>query len=440
VSVTIRSALIFNGVNRVVVRIFVIGSKHDRAECFEWMEPFPNIEESDVLILDLSTLDQDLLDKMSVKQEGKIRGMMPSIFRVLSTGRNAFCIIQPYLVRTPPPGSGHAVVSLPPNNYDWLPRILMLANKSGQSIEGMKEPLLQNYFREVDEWRIEIEGFYEPRHEPLAVIAAPYIEALGISSQKPPNLSLVPVATNKSGGMISAMVKVPGCRGSIYLLPPTTRCTVKEGVDLLIDSLLGEATNANPAWWDSINLPGLEKVNEQIASSAKALEEAASTLEKWREERKALEDYRNVFALDGSGLVDVVQRMLTDMGIMTKPTTPGYPVDLIDKGKMAIEVTGTVDKIESSSAKVLQVATFKERYQKGEKMIVVANTYRRLAPTNRAGTMSFTPQVADYLKAQNVCAMNSSVFFSYWARLKEGKITKDEIQKMFLSTNGILVE
>jgi hypothetical protein len=406
------------------------------------MQPFPNIEEYDVLIIDLSTLSQEVLDRLSTEQPGKLEGMVPSIMKILSTGRNVFCVLQPYLFMTRPPGSSQASVSPPLNNYSWMPERLMLSNKKGESIGEPTESFLGTYFNQVDEWFVEIQGLVEPAPEIWKQVAESYAEALrdsfGSESPKAPEFETYRISSNKSGAMIAAKLCVKGWKSGIYLLPPTTRCNLTEGIEILIDCVLGPREDNRPSWWGTIAVPGLGSKKDDIKSMEADVEKVESDLAKLGREKASLERYRGALTLDGSGLVDIVQKMLADIGFVTRRTNPGYPVDLIGRGKIAVVVTGTVDKIETGTPKILQVATFAEKHRRGEKVIVVANTYRRLPPSSRKGKIHFTPQVADYFKSANVCAMTTVTFFELWAKVIERKAREGDIRRLILSTDGVL--
>src|SRR3989304_10115554 len=103
--------------------ILVIGSKgHSRAECFDWLEPFPNIEEYDSIIVNMQSLNQKTYDQI----QNKIKEMQESIITIIKTGREVYCVINKLMYPSPPPrrlGEAHVNIInyVFPTNYDWLP-------------------------------------------------------------------------------------------------------------------------------------------------------------------------------------------------------------------------------------------------------------------------------------------------------------------------------
>jgi hypothetical protein len=171
-------------------KILVIGSKdHDRAYCVDWLEPLPNIEEYDSIIINLQSLTQDVYDKVQTK----IRQMKESITTVSNTDREIFCIINKLIHPSPAPRpfgapiyKGTTIVSagyVPPTNYDWLPvKIELDDRKKGTSI-NVSDHRFDRYFQFVDGWNFEIETSTGPTTQDMLAYFS---------------YGIVPIATNKS--------------------------------------------------------------------------------------------------------------------------------------------------------------------------------------------------------------------------------------------------
>ena len=110
------------------------------------------------------------------------------------------------------------------------------------------------------------------------------------------------------------------------------------------------------------------------------------------------DSYRDLLTSTGDDLVNIVQEALSDIGINVKKTKKGFPADLTNN-KTAIEVTGIKEHVKVSSKKVIQTARFKENYHKGEKIVLIANTFMNLAPQEREGRDDFTEDAKKYFKA-----------------------------------------
>jgi hypothetical protein len=385
--------------------ILVIGDKkHERATCVDWMEDFPNIEEFDLVIIGLNTLGQRIFDKIP----DKLHGIADEIKTVWGTGRPVWCIMEDVLTASRPAGGPKAVFGTLPSNYDWLPvPILVRKAKEGstvQLVDSMAAEKFRPYFEMVKRWDLEIQGFDR---------------LLGKV------IGLAPIATNKSGKMISALMFVAGMSAAgISFLPKPTTCGTYEAIEILIDIATGK-DRLEPEWRGQIEIPGISEIDIGI----KQREAEAALVQKMISELKAkrieLERYRDVFSVHEDAQVEAVKKILKEVGIETERTQPAFVIDLQGK-EAAIEVTSTTGKVDSSSKKMFQVTQFIEKYRKNEKIILVANTYKRENPKTRTGKEDFTRPVIDYLKSNEVCAMTSSTLLELW---KKKSTAKDKIMQ-----------
>lgn len=425
-----------------MMKLLVIGSGgHDRADCFDWMQPFPNLEEYDAVILNLASIDQSLFDKMVVKGNS-LRHLQPAILNLLSNGKNVYCLIAPYLFQTPPPDSGQAYVSAPPSNYDWMPVKPSLQPNNGQSIVAITEPEFVKYFKTVGRWEIEILGLLNPpsvlRGSLLDTLGAIVREA-GIATAEPLTLTIRELCTNKAGKMIASKVMLPQTgSGGIYLLPPPTKTSAEEGIDLIIDLISGRKPENKPRWLATVEVPGVKELKTQVEAKQRDIEKIKNEVLETQRQISEMESYAGLISGEGEELVDIVRKVLAELGINAKKTAPGYPVDLIDVGNVAIEVTGTSDKINSDTDKIFQLMRFKDNYGHKEKLILIANTHRRLPPDKRRGRLDFTNEVSDHLKLKKVSAFTAVTLFEIWKSFKIGKLDSKTARAMILKTEGVL--
>ena len=174
------------------MKILVIGSNnHNRAECFDWLQPFPNLEEYDSIIINLQSLTQEMYDKIWLK----IRRMKELISTVFETEREIFCIIGS-LIYPPQKGKKGLKASYPvsPWNYDWLPVGIEIRKRLKGTSINVSNHRFDKYFRYVDRWGFEIEL------NPKNLIRLLFYE-------------MIPIAENKSKKMIEPRRDVPGlCR------------------------------------------------------------------------------------------------------------------------------------------------------------------------------------------------------------------------------------
>jgi len=389
--------------------ILVIGDKkHGRATCVDWIEEFPNIEEFDLVIIALNTLTQKIFDRISDKPASIAR----EITTVWVTGRPVWCIMEDPLSPSRRAGGPKAHPYPLPSNYDWLPVPKLVDKvKAGSTLEVEDSPEAQKfrpYFAKVKGWNLEIQ-----HHEKL--------EGKGIF--------VSPIATNRSGKMISAAIQV-SIGGAICLLPEPTTCSTHEAIEILIDIATGKE-RLEPEWMDQIEIPGISSIDSEIKQREGEAALVQRKISELKSKRLELEKYRAVFSVHEDPQVEAVNRILKDMGIETERTQPAFVIDLVGK-EAAIEVTSVTGKIDSSSNKMFQLTQFIEKHHKNEKIVLVANTYKREDPKTRRGKEDFTHPVIDFLKANQVCAMTSSTLLELWKR------EKSTAKNRIMQTNGEL--
>jgi hypothetical protein len=419
------------------MKILVIGSSdHRRAHCVDWQAPFPNIEEFDLIIINLQSLSQEILDKAWPNIHGEMAKGVRTLF---DTGREVFCIINRYLMPTSA-GSGAGYVPLPPTNYSWLPAFVTVSEeKPGTSI-NIIDKRFEKYFRAVEQWTFVLDLYKEPSFLTAIGLAASQIFAeLGGEPVKVENYMLSPVAENKSRKMIAGtlVAKSSKLKGSIHLIPPPTKCSVQEGIEMILDIVGGQPPKIVPSWRDEIEVPGIKELTCQIDEQIKNISKSQKKIALLQSKIQELDVYRDLISSSGDDLVKAVQITLSDLGIQTKITGKDCPVDLISD-QVAVEVTGTKGAITAASEKISQIARFKESSKRNEKVMLIANTHADLKISERNGKTDFTPQVTMYFKAADVCCMASRTLFELWKEVKSMKRKAHDITKKMLSSNGIL--
>jgi len=395
--------------------ILVIGDKeHGRVRCVDWMEDFPNIEELDLVIIALSTLTQDIFDRIP----DKCKSVSREIETLWTSARPVWCIMEDKLIPSRSGGSPKTLPYTAPSNYDWLPvRVDLDKVKPGPTVHvanSMRAEKFRPYLAKVKRWDTEITG---------APGASIYVQ-------------LAPIATNKSNKMISAaLVWTPTAGSEIALLPKPTACDTHEAIELLIDIATGE-DRLEPEWRDRIEIPGISEIDAEVRKREEEIAFTQKQIEELKVKRFEIEKYRDVFSVHEDPQIEAVRRILHDMDIETERTPPKFVVDLLGK-EIAVEVTAVADKIGADSDSISQLIRFKQEHRKNEKLVLVANTHKRENPRMRKGKMDFTPEARSMLKGNGICAVTSATLLSIWMLAKEDK-TKAR-KKMLEETGEVRV-
>jgi hypothetical protein len=417
-------------------KIIIIGSKgHHRADCSDWQDQFPNIEEYDSVILNLQSLNQKILDTFYLK----IAGMRESIKTIWETKREIFCIMDSQIFLSPTrevyPKSGKGFVVLTdPNiiykysNYSWLPfGINLYTNKRGTYIE-ICDKRFEKYLNLVKEWKFTFDiPIPNETFSALVALLTP----------------ITPIALNKSKKVIAGSIKrvniygklIPEI-GAIHLLPPPPDSKLLKATEEIIDIVLGAETKTILPWRETIEIPNEKNFKQRIEAKREKIAKIQTEIMQLQDEIQKRDSYRDLLTESGESLEIIVQRTLAEIGIKTKRTEKGFPTDLMSE-ELAIEITGIKGCVSASSEKVNQVARFRE-LDKNKKIVLIANTHVDLSPKEREGRMNFSPEVAKFFEAIFVCYFTTFTLLNLWINLIQGKIEKDQIKKKILSKTGEL--
>jgi hypothetical protein len=415
-------------------KILVIGSgDHDRAECVDWLQPFPNIEEYDSIIINLQSLTQETYDKI----QRKICEMKESINIVFDTNREIFCIMNKLIEPSPPPSrpgeprfKAIRLGYVSPTNYDWLPMTIEVSSqKKGTSI-NICNPIFEKYFELIDRWNLEITISPQTIRDVIGTL----------------RYSIFPIAINKSQRTIAGSLKhasldgkvLPGHeKGAIHLLPPPTRSSTFQTIELILDLIFGEEVKIIQPWRKEIEVPKEREFENEIEKKITTIKRIQEEISQLRNQIQEWGSYRDLLTTTGNDLENIVQRTLADMGIKTEKTAKGFPADLISK-EVAVEITGIKGCVGVGSEKVNQTGRFKESYHKVEKIILIANTYVDLPPKDRKGKMNFSPEVKKYFESLSICCLTTMTLFELWKEVIAGKKDQKDIKKKILAKNGEL--
>lgn len=166
--------------------------------------------------------------------------------------------------------------------------------------------------------------------------------------------------------------------------------------------------------------------------------------------QKTKKEHDNITYLLWGGderLEDSVLAVCNEFGLQGYKLERGLSADIKAESKdkniqLVFEVTGVKEKINNQSKKVNQVLHYHLNHkQEGEKIILMANTYRSLPLNERRGKDSFSKRVIETLTPLNVVLMTTADLYILWKNVQEGKIqSADAINKIYNQPGGIYKE
>lgn len=412
--------------------ILVIGSKgHSRAECFDWLEPFPNIEEYDSIIVNMQSLNQKTYDQI----QNKIKEMQESIITIINTGREIFCVINKLMYPSPPPKRAGEVISISmnpdyvfPTNYDWLPAGIHFDSRKMGSHIYLRSERFKNYFELVHSWDFEIS--FEPGT--AREIRQHFLNLLS------------PIAVNKSQKVVAGSLHRIEDRkkalesekiGMVHLLPPPKEANVFQGIERLIDLVVGAESKIIAPWRQQIEVPNERALKKKEGKKVEDIKKIQEEISQLQMQIKSWDSYRDLMTETGEPLENIVQKTLRDLGIETRKAEKGFPADLFNK-EVAVEITGIRGSVGADSNKVAQLGRYMQNFRKHEKVVFIANTYMNISPKERKGKMNFSPEMRKYFESLSVSYMTTQTLFDLWKDVMLGKKEQKRVREMMLGTIG----
>ena len=414
-------------------KILVIGSKgHSRAECFDWLEPFPNIEEHDSIIVNMQSLNQKTYDKI----QNKIKEMQESIITIITTGREIFCVINKLMYPSPPPRRPGEVFSkgispgyIFPTNYDWLPAGIHFDSRKMGSYISVFNDRFKSYFELVHRWGFEI-SFGSGTAPETGYHFLNLLSSIAVNkSQKVVAGSLHRIEDRKKA--------LEGEKvGVVHLLPPPKEADVFQGIERLIDLVVGAESKIIAPWRQQIEVPNERALKEKADKKVDDIKKIQEEISQLQRQIKSWDSYRDLMAETGEPLENIVQKTLHDLGIETRKAEKGFPADLLNK-EVAVEITGIRGSVGADSNKVAQLGRYMQNFRKQhEKIVFIANTYIDISPKERKGKMSFSPEMRKYFESLSVSFLTTQTLFDLWKDVMLGKKEQKHVREGILTTIG----
>jgi len=363
-----------------VNKILIIGSiHHEKVDNIKWTQPFPNLEKYDSLIIDLTSFPKNY----PITLFNNI-GLLKRTARILIRNKKEiFCVMdKPFRI----------LFKKIPLNYSWIPfpqKLTVNPMLLGRTIT-VTDKRFSKYIENVEKWDNEL-GW-----------------------KKTNNCSFDNIAINKSQKPIAATITI-GNRGKIHFLPKTTKTKHSKAIKLLID-LANKEKQEEYCWLESIEIPKVKKSENSWNNSITPKE------------------YHNLFSIDDKKITKAVQIILEDLGIKTIQTTE---FDLIDlKSKIIVQITSTKGKVEAQNTKINQLTKFIENQRKGEKIIIIANTYKDVPINNRTNKEQMDISIKIFLETINAIFLTTLSLYNLWKKVITNQISIQEASSLIRNEIG----
>ena len=430
--------------------IWVLGSKHPNAhKSVSWGSPFPNFANCDILIVNLQSLGSEQFSKRQMELLGEARKY---IFDLLMTGEKEVFIIS----------------SSNQNLLGWLPiypNIREIAR--GEIGDYDVESPADKYMKMVEYCPYYIHSFESRYAYDLTNPESEFHEYYPFTSEArfcPDdfrcNVNVYSAIENKAkqlvGGSFRYLIRY-GYEGDerfvsgfFHFLPPPTRCTAEQAIDIMINILMGgELIESPPSWENEIDLPELQDVQRQIIEKEGEKEKLIKGIEALKQKKDGMIKIRRLLWTKGTPLENIVKEAFVFLEFPEiRKIREENLEDWVTDFKFVAEYTHGVFEIKgaderTSLADLTQCNKWVEDYMlenKKVKGIFVPNQYRfSNISTSQKKREHFEGNEKEYARTREICILPSHEIFNAVVEKMRGnpQITRKFIEEKITSAKGM---
>lgn len=432
-------------------KIYIVGSKHQLAtKCFDWNEPFDNLADCDKLIINLNTLNEDVMKKLS-QDSNKINRTKREVLKLLNSNGEIYCVIA---INYPLRNTEGYGITEDFNYYCWSPIIFFADSEIGDTIILNKDVdvVLKDWIDNVENWSMLIRG-----RARISLLGDLISSEKGISKEDVGNISwgMNTIAQNRYGGVIAgsayfsvskdATVETPKYEmfsGLIHLLPPPTKISVERAIDNLLMRFKGVTiSQVQPDWVKDCLLPGEKELREKITQNITNLNEIEKDAEKLKKEQEELLDFKGLLFQKGTALGYSVKKAFEVMKfeISDYEIVKGKEDFILRtlKGEFIIEVKGADSKSISLQDLRQLVHYVDDSITEGKSVrgILIGNPYC-LKPLQERN-IPFPDNVQEFARKRDLILMTSSQLFQILSNFIAKKITADKFLEKLIKTQSL---
>jgi hypothetical protein len=308
-------------------QIWVLGLKESNADkTITWDQPFPNFNEPDVLIIDLNSLTDKVLERLD---KSNLREARDQIFNKFVNGGTIIFFTASYHLFVPKddehtkaqkrvPNVKVKLVNLPIHlnpiysNYYLSPIEFKTPNvAAGKRIKCQQDnEFFSSYLSKLSSFSYYLHNFkisqsfaeIEPTNDMMSTIIKSLEGQPDNVSRQDDILELMRMnlATDNSDNAISVecWLKVDGYWDSgkvIYLPPPTNRISIRDAIDFILDKYGKSITSQLPPdWVNNVPLATLSDLNTSLSGLISKKEAIDVEINETQAKVKAIQKYRRL--------------------------------------------------------------------------------------------------------------------------------------------------
>lgn len=406
-----------------------------------WNSEFPNFADPDVLIIDLTTFTKPVLDNIDY---GKLQDAKIAITDKFLHGGKIIVITAANFTTKPK----YTMIS----NTDILPIFHITKNVPiGTGVNYSKHNanphMFSNYLDKVKKFSFYIERFDFSQYHSRARAISVSDDLVELSNER--------ITDNAQHILGSAQKLRFNPEAEIYFLPPPTECATSEAIKLLV-SAFKEQNNEDetiipPTWASKIKVSGTIELNDKLTKLEKETEKLQNEIVNTKNNIGKLDSQKKLLFATGKPLEKSVRDAFRILGFdeikqVREVDKEDWFVDIkseSDYKHAVIEVEGS--KNHTSIEKLDQCHRWVNDYfleNKEVKGIFVSNQFRELDyTTSKQQKIEYADNQRKYAQTRHICIIPSCVLFEIVNEVLNGKkIPREELEKIFIETDGILTK
>ena len=237
--------------------------------------------------------------------------------------------------------------------------------------------------------------------------------------------------------------------GAYHLLPPPTEVSPNEGIDIIVNHLVGvELKEPEPEWSQRIDLPGLQQIQSNIDQAEKELNELKNQIDELQTKKDGLVKFRTLLWTTGEPLNQAVKDAFILLGFeeIRRERTKNKEDWIIDfkfhKPLIGLlEIKGVGKR--TSQADIVQCNKWVDDYMiKGisAKGIFIPNQHRREdVKKTKSKRQHFEDNEIDFAKSRKICILPThEIFNAVFEVLKGNKqMTRQFIEKTIIEADPL---
>jgi len=361
--VDMKTMIQINNIDKQPKRCLVLGSTgYQGVDSTQWDDKLPNIVDYDVVVVDVRSLDDNKLKKISHERFKDIR---IQLIRLLDSKGQIVILTDVQQTIKRPKGYPDII-----SNYDWCPIMIGLSGESGETII-IKQACFPMYLKSLKDWTYYV-------FIPDNCLSSELTNYYGSTHNTKYAIPCTPFLTNRYDKVLAGSYKIevrnqiiePGyfsgnttypkaphhVTGDIILLPLLPAIDAKHAVSLVLQDLIGLAPEAEPPeWTGSISFPKIAEIEAEISKRRKDIGSIFDEIEKMEAQRRSLEEYKKLLYASGSELEEIVKKAFLELGSDVMPAKYGQEEFVLEvaNAEHLVEIKGVAKSISLTNLRQL---------------------------------------------------------------------------------------